>query len=194
MAYLREQFVHVNEPPAQKLRRASRWQRGVAVASASLIACSLPLLGMTAANAAPIDGAPSIGDSLFAGIGNTGYDVLHYDVKIDYTFDAKTDRAAKSVVAQNTITANAPVELGSFSLDFEGMNVDGITVNGAPATFTRSTDKPTESFKLHIVPATPVVGDFTVVVNYSGIPTRHIDNDGSSEGWVPTPDGAIVLG
>lgn len=106
---------------------------------------------------------------------------------INYTFDAKTDRAARSVVAQNTITANAPVELGSFSLDFEGMNVDAITVNGAPATFTRSSDSTIESYKLHIVPATPVVGDFTVVVNYSGVPVTHNDNDGSEEGWYHTP-------
>lgn len=168
--------------------------RGLSIATASLIACTLPLMGMSAANAAPIDGAPSIGDSLFAGIGNTGYEVKHYDVDINYTFDAKADRAARSVVAQNTITANAPVELGKFSLDFEGMNVDAITVNGAPATWERTTNKPTEAYKLIILPAAPVVGDFTVVVNYSGVPTKHIDNDGSPEGWVPTSDGAIVLG
>lgn len=193
MAFWQKQEIAGEYTPDRSPRR-QRGKRGLSIATASLIACTLPLMGMSAAYAAPIDGAPSIGDSLFAGIGNTGYDVKHYDVDINYTFDAKTDRAARSVVAQNTITANAPVELGSFSLDFEGMNVDAITVNGAPATFTRSSDSTIESYKLHIVPATPVVGDFTVVVNYSGVPVTHNDNDGSEEGWYHTPDGAIVLG
>ncbi|MGO3148352.1 MAG: M1 family aminopeptidase [Leucobacter sp.] len=177
------------QPPG---RRKSR-RRATAVA-ASLLACSIPLLGVTAAHAAPIDGGPSIGDSLFAGIGNTGYDVQHYDVKLNYVHEATPSRAAGSVVATTTITAIAAQELGSFSLDFEHQGVDAVTVNGAPATFTQSSDKPTESYKLTIQPAASVTGEFTVVVEYSGNLPRHYDNDGSSEGWVASETGVIALG
>lgn len=192
---LRRSFHPSNRSPrGHDAHTKHGYQRGFRIAAAALLASSLPLTGATAAFAAPIDGAPSIGDTLFAGIGNTGYDVLHYDVDIHYAHEATGSRAAGSVVATTTITAHAPAELGSFSLDFEGMTVDSVTVNGAAATFTRSADKPTEAYKLYITPAAPVSGEFTVVVNYSGVPTRHIDNDGSSEGWVASSTGVIALG
>lgn len=67
-------------------------------------------------------------------------------------------------------------------------------MNGVDADYTRTSDKAIEAFKLHITPETPVEGEFTVVVEYSGVPVRHIDNDGSSEGWVATADGTTALG
>ncbi|QIK62932.1 hypothetical protein G7068_06760 [Leucobacter viscericola] len=168
------------------LRRARR--AGLAAATAVAIALAAPL-GATAASAVdPIDGAPTIGDSLFAGIGNTGYDVTHYDVKLHYLAD-------KSITAVTTITATAAQPLRSFSLDFEGLNVDSLKVNGVDAAFTRSSDPSIESFKLHITPATPIpAGEFTVEVAYSGTPVTHNDLDGSQEGWVQTADGATALG
>lgn len=161
---------------------------------AATAACILPFGVASTAVAAPIEGAPSIGDTLFAGIGNTGYDVQHYDVEMEYFHSAQDGREAGSIVATATITAVADAQLASFSLDFEGMNVDSLLVNGHPATFTRSSDKATESFKLHITPAEPVSGEFTIEVQYSGVPVEHIDNDGSSEGWVATTDGTTALG
>lgn len=168
--------------------------RGLNFAAAAILACSLPLVGSSAAFAAPVDGLPSIGDSLFAGIGNTGYDVLHYDVKLNYVHEATEERDAGSVVATTTITAVAPQELGKFSLDFEHQGVDSVTVNGAPATFTQTSDKATESYKLHVTPTAPVFGEFKITVEYSGNLPRHIDNDGSSEGWVSSSAGVIALG
>ncbi|MGR4009466.1 M1 family aminopeptidase [Leucobacter sp. 1207-22] len=175
-------------PPPALLKRATR------IASAGVLACSLAALGSTAAQAAPIDGGPSIGDSLFSGIGNTGYDALHYDVKIDYVNEETAERLAGSIVATSTMTARAETELKSFSLDFEGLEIDSLLVNGEPATYERTADKPSEAFKLIITPQQPVSGEFTVEVNYSGIPEKHIDNDGSPEGWVATADGTTALG
>ena len=45
-----------------------------------------------------------------------------------------------------------------------------------------------------VTPTDPVTGPFTVVVEYGGIPTTHVDNDGSDGGWMPTTDGATFLG
>ena len=35
---------------------------------------------------------------------------------------------------------------------------------------------------------------FSVVVRYTGVPAAVTDPDGSTEGWVRTPDGAFVVG
>jgi len=163
-------------------------------AAAASAACALPFGIASTALAAPIDGGTSIGDSLFAGIGNTGYDVQHYDVDMRYYHEGDAEHEPRSITATATIRAVATEELASFSLDFEGMNVEAVTVNGQPASFSRTEHKPTESFKLHISPSQPVSGTFTVVVKYSGVPVEHIDNDGSSEGWAATDDGATALG
>lgn len=162
---------------------------GVAAAALTALAVSSPIgLPAAQADAAPIDGAPSIGDSLFAGIGNGGYDVTHYDVKMRYQTD-------NTITATTTITAKAAVPLKSFTLDFEGLNVDSVKVNGADAAFTRNSDPSIDSYKLRVAPAVPVAaGDFSVEVAYSGTPSTHTDPDGSKEGWVKTADGATALG
>jgi hypothetical protein len=159
------------------------------VVVASAVAAGLALASLTpiAAEAAPIAGAQTSGDSLFPNVGNGGYDVTHYDIDIDYDFPTK------AIDAIATITATAEAELSSFSLDFEGLTVDGITVGGRPATFTRDIDAATTKYKLIITPATPVSGEFVTVIDYSGVPNRHRDPDGSYEGWVATPDGASAV-
>ena len=168
-------------------------QRGIALAATAAVTASLCSIG-SVAHAAPVDGAPSIGDSLFAGIGNTGYDVSHYDVELEYFHQSEGDHPAKSIVATTTITAVATAELRSFTLDFEGLTVDRVLVNGVEAAHERWSDKPSEAFKLRVTPATPVSGEFKVQVDYSGVPVRHTDNDGSPEGWVATADGTTALG
>jgi hypothetical protein len=132
-------------------------------------------------------GGQSTGDSLFPNVGNTGYDVQHYDIELAY------DETDGSIDATTTITADPTVELSSFSLDLEGLTVDTVTVNGEPATFERVQDVDATRFKLVITPAEVLTEEFTTVVEYSGVPTAHIDPDGSSEGWVDTPDGATAV-
>jgi hypothetical protein len=156
------------------------------VVAASAIAAGLALASLTpvAAQAAPVAGATTSGDSLFPNVGNGGYDVSHYDLDIAYDF------VSKAIDATATITADAATELSSFSLDFEGLIVDSITVDGAAATSEREEDLDAQKHKLIVTPASPVSGKFVTVVEYSGVPTEHIDPDGSSEGWVATDDGA----
>ena len=130
-------------------------------------------------------GARSAGDVLFPAIGNGGYDVDHYDVALDYdpvlnNFDAAT----------TTITAEATKNLSEFSLDMQGMTVSSVAVDGQAATFTR------ENTKLIIDPAgagIPSGDDFVTAIAYNGPPVEVVDPDGSSEGWVRTPDGGFVV-
>ena len=174
-----------------------RHRRSLAVITAATLACGSLIAAQPAfAHDEAIAGQPSIGDPLFPGIGNTGYDVQHYDVSLNYQPGelANDGFLNGDITATTVITAVADTPLKSFSLDFEGLNVDSLKVNGEPAEFTRSEDKTIESFKLHIVPAAPVSGQFTVEVEYSGQPVTHVDHDHSWEGWVRTKDGATALG
>ena len=134
----------------------------------------------------PVAGALTSGDSLFPNVGNGGYDVGHYDIDLAWDLD-------DTIEATTTITADAPAPLSSYSLDFEGLTVDSITVDGTPATWERIIDADAIKYKLVITPAQPVSGEFTTVVTYSGTPVTHIDPDDSFEGWVPTEDGATFV-
>ncbi len=152
-------------------------------------------------------GARTAGDRLFPEVGNGGYDVGHYDIALNY------DAASNSFLAgtQTAITATATQDLGEFSLDFEGLNVGAVTVNGAPATWQRvqpaaCSPRDTETSclpsKLVVTPATGIdsATTFTTRVSYTGVPQHHVDPDGSIEGWIracfPTSlvcDGAFVV-
>jgi len=125
--------------------------------------------------------------------------VTHYD--IDLTFQprpgsgtakgcstvATTSSSPGTITATTTITANAPVALRSFGLDFKGLTVNGVTVNGTAATWKRLQDTALDSYKLVITPAAPVTGTFTVVVRYSGTPETYLFHGGFDmlQGWLP---------
>ena len=76
-------------------------------------------------------GAPGLGDPMFPNAGNGGYDVQHYDLKLDYT------PATKQLTATAVITATATQNLSSFNLDLRGFTISRLLVNGRPATFSR---------------------------------------------------------
>ena len=69
-------------------------------------------------------GAPGIGDPYFPLAGNGGYDVGHYPLDIDY------DPPTITSTASRRSRATATQDLSSFNLDFVGLNVQAITVDG----------------------------------------------------------------
>ena len=125
-------------------------------------------------------GAPGIGDPYFPLDGNGGYDVRHYD--LDVTYDPETDLLSGTA----TIRARATQNLSAFNLDFAGLNVRSVHVDGRPADWTRDGDEMT---------VTPTRGlrdrtRFTTVVRYDGIPETLPDDSG----FFHTDDGALVIG
>ncbi|WP_164478027.1 M1 family aminopeptidase [Nocardioides pantholopis] len=178
----------------------SRWRRTAARAVPIVLMASG--LGATAAPSyadpvAPVDGPQTAGDAIFPHVGNGGYDALHYDVDIAWNATGvvgsmMTGNFGSASTTMVAATTGAP--LRSFSLDFEGLEIDSVTVDGQPATFERVQDNAAIKFKLIITPATPVEGEFTTVVKYHGNPKVHVDPDDSWEGWAPTTDGAIFMG
>ncbi|MFG2078209.1 M1 family metallopeptidase [Nonomuraea maritima] len=103
---------------------------GITVAAMVLAGCGVP-----AASASTAPGARSVGDPLFAYLGNGGYDVASYDVSYDYrTGTTKMDASVR-------ITATATQSLSGFSLDSAVEKIDKVAVDGRPATFRVSGEK-----------------------------------------------------
>lgn len=183
--------------PTATLPRGLALRRSLLAVGAALLAAGLVSSAVTPAQADDaVDGARTAGDTMFPNVGNGGYDALDYDIDLAWTPDAvQTGQVvAGSLVATSTMTARAAAPLRSLSLDFEGLVVDAVTVNGAPAAWQRDVDAGAIRHKLIVTPTTPVNGEFSVSVAYHGVPVAHVDADGSYEGWNATTDGATMLG
>jgi len=129
-------------------------------------------------------GAPGAGDPFFPLAGNGGINVSNYN--LDLAYDPTARRLQGTAKLQILATQN----LSRFDLDLRGFQVGTITVNGTPASWTR------DGQELMITPSNLIRKGtaFTVIVPYSGAPQTVIDPDGTSEGWVYTDDGAVVVG
>lgn len=125
-----------------------------------------------------------IGDSLFPKLGNSGYDALHYQL------DLGVDIKQKTISGTATIDARATRDLDGFNLDFVGLDISSITINGEPARFSRQEGELTIS---------PRVGlrsgeQFTAVVSYRGTPQAKRGDSPFSGGWVWYEGGVFVAG
>jgi len=105
-------------------------------------------------------GAATLNDPYVDTFGNGGYDVDHYDLFIDW------DPELGALDGVASIKATATQELDQFNLDFVGMTISDVTVNGESARFVR------DGFEVAITPAVllPSGEPFTVKVSYNGTP------------------------
>ncbi len=130
----------------------------------------------------PLPGAPGLGDSLYSGFGNGGYDALHYTLDLTVTEDG--------LEAVAVMEAEAVHDLSSFNLDFIGFTIQSVTVNGEAAVFAR------DGQELTITPARPLAAgsSFEVEVSYHGRP--EVVASASAEGqvgWIAYDGGSYVL-
>ncbi len=154
---------------------------------APVLAAALAALATAAAPAAaqetPTAGAPGGADPFFPAAGNGGYDVRNYALNLDYEpGGALTGRAA--------VNARATQALSRFNLDLrDTLTVSLVTVEGRRATFRH------EGQELEVTPRRAIRRGraFQVVVRYAGVPQPVVDPDGSTEGFIPTTDGAFVV-
>jgi aminopeptidase N len=128
-------------------------------------------------------GASTIGDELFPALGNGGYDVNHYDLSLDW------HQNPAQLVAVATIDATAGSALSELFLDFTGLDLDAVTVDGAAAE-AHFVDE-----KLDITPAAAIAkgAKFTTVVRYHGDPGLTHGGSRTRTGWFTVPDGAYTL-
>jgi aminopeptidase N len=196
-----------------------------ALAPAMLAAVLLVPGGATAATGEPgkpgtvgpryIAGAAGIGDSYFPYSGNGGYDVQHYDLKVDYTPPVATVPATPLADIRGqfegvaTIDLVATQDLDRFNLDLRGMAVSALSVNGRPAAgvappepgaevdgaaYWHVQDDAERIWELTVQPRPKLKAGQTarVVVAYGGQTVRPRDIEGALYGWVTTRDGAMV--
>ncbi|MEU9789786.1 M1 family metallopeptidase [Streptomyces sparsogenes] len=129
-------------------------------------------------------GAAGVGDRLFPGLGNGGYDVTRYRLTLDYAPDSHRLKGTAELTARTTRA------LSSLNLDLAGLRVRGATVDGEPARTART------GTELRLTPtaALPKGRTFKATIVYDGRPRTISDPDGSEEGWIGTEDGAVGLG
>lgn len=120
-------------------------------------------------------GAPGMGDPIFPTLGNGGYDVQHY------TLDLAVDAARNVISGTATLRAEATQPLAAFNLDLLGLDVGAVTIDDAPAIFSRS------EHELTVTPTVPIAAGahFTTTVAYSGEPAPLADPDLAfiGQGW-----------
>ena len=145
---------------------------------------ALTLVSAGSAWAAFTPGSPGLGDPFFPLAGNGGYNVSHYGLSLSY------EPSTNQLSGTATISATATQDLSRFDLDLRGFTISRLDVAGRAATFSR------DGQELVVTPRTGIrTGtSFTIVVAYGGTPTVVTDPDFSIEGWVPTDDGAFVVG
>ncbi|GAA3200259.1 M1 family metallopeptidase [Actinocorallia longicatena] len=126
-------------------------------------------------------GAAGVGDPYFPQAGNGGFDVAHYDIDLTY--------ARAGITATTTVTARATQGLSRFDLDFVGLKITSLKVDGTAAKYTRSGQE------LTVIPAVgiPAGRTFTVTVAYRGAPNPLADPLLGRSGWLPSPDGVVTL-
>jgi len=133
----------------------------------------------------PLAGSPGMGDSLYPGFGNGGYDAVSYTLDINI-HDVKTS----DLSAVTTIDAVATQDLSQFNLDFAGFEITNLTVNGEAAKFER------KGQELTIIPAQMLTNGeaFTTTVEYQGIPAPMTSKAlPFPTGWIVYENGIFVL-
>jgi aminopeptidase N len=130
-------------------------------------------------------GAPGLGDRLYPLLGNGGYDVQNYDLRLTYP----QKDPAQQVTGDVTISAIATQNLSRFDLDFGGDAVGKVEVNGRAAAFTRSGDE------LVITPSKWLPEHRFFTVRVLGFTATPIAPDADAPvGFVVTPDGTVLAG
>ena len=146
-----------------------RIRRACALLVAALVASTLLAVAAAPAGASGGGchaGAPGLGDDYYPLYGNGGYDARHYLLRISY--DPATDRLAGVA----TISARATETLCRFNLDFQGLTVRSVAVDGARARWSRGQDH-----ELTVTPRHRLERGrrFTTEVRYDGVPRTQID-------------------
>ncbi len=124
------------------------------------------------------EGWSGLGDPYFPDLGNGGYDVQHYDLRLSYEPDTRF------LSGEATISGVSTQPLSAFNMELTGFDITSLQVDGVDASFER------EDSELTIVPGSLIAQqtEFTVTISYQGVP-EPIDGIG----WIALEDGSTVL-
>ena len=170
------------------MRPSARHRLAVVVALALLaavLAFAAAPAGASRSQSVPSPGASDLGDRLFPGLGNGGYDVRHYNLDLRY----ETSAPSQPIDGTATIVARATQSLPRFNLDFAGESVGAVSVNRRTADWTR------EGEELVVTPNRPLRKGRLFVVriaNFTAAPTEPNPDDPETLGFFITPDGSAT--
>ena len=131
----------------------------------------------------PLDGIGE--DDAFPELGTPDLDVADYELVLDY------DPASGELEGSARLDAALTVETDRIELDFQGLEVGGVTVDGDDATFDQGADKLT----IELGDAREAGTDLELVVDYAGVP-EPVPTDalgGVEVGWHGGAEGSFVL-
>ncbi len=136
----------------------------------------------TTGGATNTEGVLGVGDPYYPGLGNPGYDVSQYDL------DLRVDDDLTGVSATTSIEAEATQDLDTVHLDFVGLEIDSISVDGKPAEYERNDPD------LILTPTSAIKegSSFTIEVAYHGKPSAVDDPILFGIGWIPFDGGLYV--
>ncbi|MEX2161740.1 MAG: M1 family aminopeptidase [Anaerolineales bacterium] len=134
----------------------------------------------------PSPGTDGIGDPYFEDLGNGGYDVQHYDLVLE------VDLEANHIQATETIQLVTTQELSSLNLDFAGLIVEAISVEGSGVLYQRDGAELT----IYLPEPSPAGDELQITIHYSGTPGEGLGAAAAlySEGWTHYGDGILVAG
>ena len=132
-------------------------------------------------------GGETVGDSYYPGLGNTGYDVSHYELNLAVEIPGRDQLSATAV-----IDLTATDDLSRLSLDLDNsLTVSSVEVDSVDASFEQTDSK------LRISPSETLESgtEHVVVIAYSGSPLT-IDSGTriGQIGWYDTPDVSVSVG
>ena len=136
---------------------------------------------------AGVFGGETVGDAYYPDLGNTGYDVSHYDLTLVVDIPGE-DQLRATTVIDLTATAN----LNRISFDFEDdLTVSDVSVDGVAATFEQT------GTKLRVTPDETLQAgsQYSIAVDYAGTPVL-IDSGTriGDIGWFDTPEVSVSVG
>ncbi|SDT71985.1 M1 family metallopeptidase [Actinoplanes derwentensis] len=163
----------------------NRLTGALAVTTAALVGIAGTAVPASAAAAAK-PGSAGLGDRLYPLLGNGGYDVTNYYLRLKHPAKNPNQQVNGSV----TISAIAIQSLSRFNLDFAGDGVGSVYVNGKVAKFARSGEE------LVITPASylPKGKSFRVTVNGFTATPVVAGKAAAPDGFVATKDGTVLAG
>jgi aminopeptidase N len=179
-----------NRRSVLRMARAStvRWSALTLIAALPLVISMSPATAGTSKHGeGATPGSVGLGDRLYPTLGNGGYDALHYDLALRYA----TAAPSQGIDGTVTMRARATQSLSRFDLDFSGIGVGSVSVNGRAASFTRSGEE------LVITPSRPIRkhSRFTVKVrHFRADPTVPDPDVFLSTAFFITPNGSATSG
>ena len=126
-----------------------------------------------------------VGDPYFPSLGNPGFDVEHYTINLSVSDDLEGLDSATTL-----IDATATADLRSLSLDFVGLDIQTVTVDGTVARF----DRIDEELIVTLPAPIPAGEGFSIAVAYRGDPVSvTVDSLGFEAGWTKVGNTAYVF-